>query len=113
VQFYIDDKNRLQCTGNFALSRRGALENSIKKWSVIVDHIEEGGAPPRDGGISTCNLCVLYYEKDCDGCPVNINDNHIWCGDTPYQEYDDTDGDAVKAAKKELTFLESLREPKE
>jgi hypothetical protein len=114
VKFFINDENRLKFTGNFATNRQRALENSIKKWRFIVNYIEAGGYPPHDGGLKTCNLCALYFEKDCEGCPVNFVDDHVGCDDTPYMQYNDLSPrkEALTAAKEELAFLESLRKLK-
>ena len=53
-----------------------ALKGSIRKWELIV--AGEG----KDNGDKNCDLCRLFYSRDCEGCPVAVN--YTLCGFTPY-----------------------------
>jgi hypothetical protein len=89
-----------------------ALEASIEKWrkNAEIDNIEKATTGPRD-----CPLCVLFYMKMCEGCPVNADDQHSHCEYTPYEfaeeAYRQENLDGFKqAAVMEVAFLESLRD---
>lgn len=101
-----------------------ALEASIKHWE------ENVAAETRYGtstGPSECALCRLFWEKTkCDGCPVFARTGHVDCDSSPYVEADSArrawnaarpESEAAMkarwrtAAKAELDFLISLREP--
>jgi len=105
----------------FAKDKAGALEQSIEKWTVIVEALISGKFMKIiDGGDGTCALCRLFANEFCDGCPVKEKTDHSRCSHTPYFDYigateslDDA-GREIRliCAKRELAFLESLREEK-
>jgi hypothetical protein len=110
-----------------------ALEKSIEHWREICD------APmiDIDIGPSICALCRVFHAfftrsvcVDCIGCPVFAATKQTLCDGSPFPEaqaaYDawwradeDEDEAAMQeaeaafrtAARAELAFLESLREP--
>jgi hypothetical protein len=89
-----------------------ALEGSIEKWRKIV----EGSGV--DYGIINCPLCTVFFDAACRNCPVATRSERIYCGGTPYSDWNDCVGDDSRAttpelkalAQAELDFLISLRE---
>ncbi len=57
---------------------RKALEGSIEKWKAI----ERGDG--MDLGITNCDLCALFVNDLCLGCPVRAATKHTHCVGTPY-----------------------------
>jgi len=105
-----------------AKKAKKALEGSIQKWIRI---ISEGG---EDGGPDNCPLCQVYNnDKNCTGCPVKNFTRQDFCLETPYEEWDahmynahyKTEVIKIRCekceelAKKELAFLQSLKEKDE
>lgn len=97
----------------------GLLEASIEKWKYIVKTAEMDNLLVKDGGCNTCALCQEYYTdpghvslSSCDGCPVSIA-GYPHCYNTPYDKYSSHRANhpavALKAARDEVEFLESLR----
>jgi hypothetical protein len=101
---------------------REALEGSIKKWTRIVKSTKG-----IDKGTKNCPLCKQYYDVNCVGCPIAKKTSRPDCSGTPYWEWMDhlqEDHDeynmgssrkpyckeCLRITKKELLFLESLRE---
>jgi hypothetical protein len=109
---------------------REALEASIVHWKAVAQ------APdPRLVyiGCSSCALCMLFKRddgNDCYDCPVMARTGLVWCKKTPYGAAMDAlrawqtalamgnrglrrdDGTAFRAAARaEIEFLESLRDP--
>ena len=101
-----------------------ALEKSIKHWE------DNAGDDPKKWsvGASKCALCDLYYEDFCRGCPVRMRTGITNCAGTPYRkavrllsyyhisgyclvEASDAATAFRAAARAELDFLISLREP--
>lgn len=94
-----------------------ALNSAIKKWEGIVAKEEI------DLGQLNCQLCELFADKDCKGCPVNDATKHKGCANTPYQKWLNHHEKAHKQynclviqckiceryAKQEVAFLKSLR----
>jgi len=59
-----------------------ALKGSIRKWEDIVKG--EGS----DNGIENCPLCeMLYFNIECDGCPVKEKTGMDYCYGSPYDEW--------------------------
>jgi hypothetical protein len=89
-------------------SRAQALEASIGKWKRI---LKGTGV---DHGTDNCALCKKYLHRiplfHCRGCPVYLKTGSTLCRNSPYMDYKLGDLDS---AKKELKFLESLREESE
>lgn len=89
-----------------------ALRGSIAKWEGIVQ------GTVKDEGPDNCPLCLLFYNDDCEGCPVSEATGETCCDDSPYPIYwgianGQRDGDPVAAAQAELDFLKSLLPPEE
>jgi hypothetical protein len=97
-----------------------ALEKSIAHWRRMHD-----AESPEDLGKESpygdyCALCDLFSGKDCEGCPVAIKTGKTECDGSPWANARDffgqwksgwsTRAEWRKAARKEITFLESLRE---
>lgn len=101
-----------------------ALKGSIEhKWAPIVET-----TTALDNGRMNCNLCTVFLEKDCNGCPVKETTGHEGCDFTPYMEwrahqqahirgedYVDTNfhrregcEECLRLATNELIFLKSL-----
>jgi hypothetical protein len=102
---------------------RQALEASIAHWRTAAEVKAPGEAP---FGCANCALCRLFRPVDCDGCPVAARSGRLTCAGTPYGEaiiehhrwiFDPEDALAEAAyraaARREIEFLESLREPGE
>lgn len=104
---------------------------TIKAWKASVAHWERLASGNRidDEGILSgdCALCDLFLEKNCKGCPVAAATGKSGCDGSPWisieEEFDRADefGNGydgyespgfLKAAKKELAFLKSLRTEK-
>jgi hypothetical protein len=94
-----------------------ALEASIAKWkrNSRVRNPDRFLIQAED-----CPLCALFYMNDCTGCPVAMKTGRAVCEGTPYYDavkawdvywYDDNGKAARAAAREEVAFLESLREP--
>lgn len=93
-----------------------ALQGSIAKWEAIADGtgIDEGPA--------NCPLCKLFFEGECEGCPVYARTECTACEDTPYEDWVEESvhipttsnsrtgktAAAIDAAKREVAFLRSL-----
>lgn len=105
-----------------------ALKQSIHKWRMITDGLEE------DRGTNNCALCRLFRRfAECGDCPVKQFSGRNFCAGTPYlddwwssmtdpQKYDFRYGhgnlvaindEQKTAAKKEFDFLLSLLPPGE
>ncbi|MCP4410755.1 MAG: hypothetical protein GY807_24045 [Gammaproteobacteria bacterium] len=97
-----------------------ALEASIEHWKK-----NARCRKPEDVKVGSrhCALCDEFKLKHCIGCPVMMATRLYGCDDSPYEAaidaLDKWHGNGlgarltfVKAAKAEIAFLESLREPK-
>lgn len=96
-----------------------ALEGSIRKWQKIVDYlhnkrkIDFNKIDRLERGGGNCPLCLLNV--GCKNCPVTNATHRKCCQGTPYVDFHDAyncfkDIKAMKkSAKKEVTFLKSLR----
>ena len=91
-----------------------AVKASIKHWERMRDNKPQNGEMPTD---EYCPLCLLYFDEECEGCPIMSKTDDGRCRGTPYRDaYDawqDNDGTfsspAFKtAAQKEIDFLKSL-----
>lgn len=118
MQYFIKD-NEVAAEGDWPKTKKGALNESIRKWEWLVRGLEEGYIEivPETGG-ETCALCELYtgvdVEENCRGCPVMKKTGLAQCKDTPFWDYHklrDTYSilDALDAAKAEVKFLKSLK----
>ncbi|MCK9458787.1 MAG: hypothetical protein M0R80_04045 [Proteobacteria bacterium] len=95
-----------------------ALQGSIKKHENILAGIG------RDKGPSNCPLCQLFWDIECDGCPISNKTGERCCENTPYNDWqehitdehemDYIDGDVIycpeceRLVKMEIEFLKSL-----
>ncbi len=84
-----------------------AYEISINKWNAIMQVlVDQPTHFVRDGGLSTCGLCHMFIDRECNGCPVKARTGHKACKGSPYDEwYDDR---TYENAKKERDFLIQL-----
>lgn len=105
--------------GKWPKTKRGALNESIKKWKELVLHLENNDSIP-EATVESCALCQLYYDFDtleswgkseCKGCPVAEKTGKGECTSTPFIDYYETyiHGKALRAARREVRFLESLK----
>ena len=95
-------------SGPWPTTKKGALDDSIRKWEFLVEH------PDTSNDSETCALCHLYYGDDdddrddewqnCDGCPVFEKTGQRDCRGTPWKFLPDQE-----EAEAMLTFLKSLR----
>ena len=72
-------------------------------------------------GPDNCALCSLFFEDDCEGCPVMRRTGRFGCRDSPYDladeafdmwietRHDDARDEFRKHAQAEVDFLISLR----
>lgn len=95
-----------------------ALEDSIAHWeaNVAAQTIKDIKL-----GIRHCALCHVYYNSDCQGCPVNARTGQMYCVGSPYnaaqyaaERLEDNPTPETweiyrRAAQAELNFLKSLR----
>lgn len=56
-----------------------AIKASIAHWKRMRKNINSE-APTSD----ECPLCELFYDIDCDGCPVAAKSGERFCAKTPY-----------------------------
>lgn len=98
---------------------RKALVASIAKWerNTRVEAPEEFLVTPNE-----CPLCRVFFEDDCEGCPVMAATGKWACAGTPYEDASDAKDDwmfvhpagdeemgiAHAAAREEVLFLKSL-----
>lgn len=99
---------------------------TIKAWKASVAHWERlaSGNSLEDETMfaDDCALCTLFIEDGCMGCPVAAATGCSGCYGSPwakviraFDEYDKgyTSPAFLKAAKRELKFLKSLRPEKD
>jgi hypothetical protein len=95
-----------------------ALKGSIKKHENIL--VGTG----RDKGPQNCPLCQMFWDIECEGCPVSAKTGERCCENTPYSDWqehiidehemDYIDGDIIycpeceRLVKLEVEFLKSL-----
>jgi hypothetical protein len=109
-----------------------ALERSIEHWREVC----AAQMPDVQTGDQSCALCHLFHpyyrlnDDACGGCPISGRTARMFCRGTPYSDADSShtdwlfarkssDEEAMQraesafraAARAELAFLESLREP--
>ena len=94
-----------------------ALKESIKHW----ERNAFGPIGKASDAMRDCALCGIYFNSNCEECPVRENTGRRSCHGTPYSKasraldrWQSSDGvkaeeDAFReAAKAELEFLKSL-----
>lgn len=99
-------------TEQMDLATLDALRGSIRKWEKIV----AGTGVNR--GTANCPLCLKFHTRSahlvrCFGCPVHKATGKHGCQGSPYEEYEDAEGEAGdeemnELAHAELDFLKSL-----
>ena len=70
-----------------AQTKAEALEASILHWQENLEAELPGAVRI---GVENCALCSIYYDEDCEGCPVSERTTSKVCQSTPY-------GDALNA----------------
>ena len=84
-----------------SLTKKRALQLSIRKWEVYVE-FHRPGEYFADGAGETCALCQLYAEDFyCKGCPVAEYVDDHGCLGTPYAK-------RFSDPKLELDFLKEV-----
>ena len=63
------------------MDKAKALKMSIEKWQEIIN------GTTYDHGSENCQLCINYYDYNCDGCPVKAKTEKEDCFDTPYYKW--------------------------
>lgn len=93
-----------------------AIDAAIEKWKTIAQAIKLTEQVIESGGRNTCPLCKLYFEDDCQDCPVMQKTGRWHCIKTPAMQYENVEEKgwegwkrALKYAEREVTFLESLK----
>lgn len=117
---YTFSNGEIEVEGEWPKTKKGALNESIKKWKQLVVYMEEDKNDKPYAAINSCALCQIYYDRstiggwmnsECKGCPVAESTGEGECGRTPYIAYINADnhGQALRAARREVRFLESLK----
>jgi hypothetical protein len=96
-----------------------ALEKSIAHWKRMYE-AKDARLLSEEPTEEYCALCKIFYEVGCVGCPVALRAETDWCSNTPYLSariaFDNwlmeggSRAEWRKAARKEIKFLESLRD---
>ena len=61
------------------------LKGSIGKWLEI-----KRSVTGLDRGADNCDLCIEYFDTDCEGCPADNHGRGMQCnGDSPYGKWFD------------------------
>lgn len=92
-------------------NEKQAWKMTIQKWELLV-MLTKLGILVRDGGVSTCGLCMLYTSS-CKGCPIATAGYRV-CRGTPYEAYmkaveDKSAIDGAIAAAGELELLKRIK----
>ena len=103
-------------------TRKALLESIFIKWENILSCKED------ENGDEDCPLCKMFFNDNCEGCPVKETTGLVSCDDTPYNEWDDNAPkhnnhskwlgeypsiDVIYLAVKEQEFLISLLSKKD
>jgi hypothetical protein len=67
-----------------------AFEWSLQKWQMILSRIAQVN-PRRHlciemNGPKTCGLCIRFYSRDCEACPIFEHTGYRHCAYTPNDE---------------------------
>jgi hypothetical protein len=98
------------------MTKKEALELSVKKWQMIVDN---NGIYSLDiqrkfaEFTNSCPLCHLYFKHgDCTRCPINLSGKRYACenGEHPFNDWAGTHSKAN--AQKVLNLIKSKLFPK-
>ena len=86
-----------------------AIRDAVEHWKDIVTRRIKNSNP------NNCPLCRLFFDGECEGCPVSQFTGEAYCEETPYWEWANAGESETRgaAAKKELAFLESFVPKKE
>lgn len=115
VSAYYDIDNKphygLSQIGEFPKTRRAALLASISKWKAVAKIHRLNPTPLQADEIDprpseTCALCHLYWNGNCQECPVfhAVGDTH--CINSPFDLYSHRPSEYTALA--EVEFLKSL-----
>lgn len=104
-KFYNDSDRYIRYNGAKPHSTSEALELSIKKYEVISYLLRSKKYPYILSGGSSCGLCMIFSDSNCDGCPIKETTGNRSCAGTPYKYFIAT----PEEAEEELAFLKSLR----
>ncbi len=63
------------------MTKSEALEASILHWQENLEAELPGAVRI---GVENCALCSIYYDEDCEGCPVSERTKSKMCRSTPY-----------------------------
>ena len=62
--------------------QRKALQESIEHW----ERMRDDPAPQCEAPTSEdCPCCHLYFDADCQGCPIHEHTGKRFCEETPYR----------------------------
>jgi len=97
-----------------------AVERSIDKYKrYFLDAInkeERSQYLDNDYG-EDCPLCVKFYPNaymgnPCGGCPIADYVNHLFCANTPYNDFYNSIGydELIKSIRKMINFLKEVKE---
>lgn len=89
------------------------VDLEMKLWECVERYHEKlnsGSLLDADFGPGSCPLCLLFYKRDCEGCPIKEDTGERQCIDTPYDDIhvalrwqmgveEDTPEDAKRRAK--------------
>lgn len=92
---------------------RKALLKSIEHWKRLEACKTIAEADEEGTGVPECALCAVYYDEDCEGCPVAEFTDEDCCGGTPYHAADNAlDAGDIELFREKATemrrFLEEL-----
>lgn len=96
---YFVDNAVLYASGQWPITKIGALRESIQKWKFISKH-----PGIRHGAGDSCACCHLAGSK-CEGCLIS-EAGHPNCLDTPYVKY--SDNPTAENAREEVRFLQRI-----
>jgi hypothetical protein len=91
---------------------RKAIRESIKHWE---ENKERNTYDLMYSEIScdSCELCALFTQDECQGCPVRLKTGLRGCGGSPWAScqsawFNDNQSDWQSACQAEIDFLRSL-----
>ena len=97
-----------------------ALKKSIEKWKVNLAMAKSGDYEIKTCAVD-CPLCVLYFEQECEECPIQKRTGALFCYNTPYsrvteeilesRKLERVSCNLVSTIEDEIKFLESLLFP--
>lgn len=115
VSVYYDTDNKphygLSQIGTFPKTKRAAIQASISKWKAIakIHRLNPTPLSAEDvdpNPVETCSLCHLYWNANCQECPVFHATGYTHCVDSPFDLYGQNSNEHT--ALSEVEFLKSL-----